>query len=206
MPQLPNNSLGTVYPRAINHDGTVIVGMREPKPVGGWFPFLWRYGQPAVNLPILPGFNNGIARDVSDDGKTVIGYVFNDANSYNAFIWKEGRGSMLLSDYLAEVGVVVPSGVILDRGKGLSASGLVIAGECIGTGCPGGAFIARVPCIANCDDSTALPVVNVADFICFLNRFAAGDSRANCDASTAPPVLNVADFVCFQTQFAAGCP
>jgi DNA-binding beta-propeller fold protein YncE len=28
---------------------------------------------------------------------------------------------------------------------------------------------------------------------------------ANCDASTTPPVLNIADFICFQQRFAAGC-
>ncbi|MBL9032347.1 MAG: hypothetical protein JNM80_11670 [Phycisphaerae bacterium] len=49
-------------------------------------------------------------------------------------------------------------------------------------------------------------VVNVADFICFLNKFAAGDSHANCDGSTSSPVLNVADFTCFLNAFAAGCP
>ncbi|MFN0132455.1 MAG: hypothetical protein ACKVW3_08000 [Phycisphaerales bacterium] len=27
----------------------------------------------------------------------------------------------------------------------------------------------------------------------------------NCDAGTVPPVLNVADFVCFLNKFAAGC-
>jgi hypothetical protein len=29
---------------------------------------------------------------------------------------------------------------------------------------------------------------------------------ANCDGSTAAPILNVNDFICFQAQFAAGCP
>lgn len=29
---------------------------------------------------------------------------------------------------------------------------------------------------------------------------------ANCDASTNPPVLNVADFTCFLQKYAAGCP
>jgi len=29
---------------------------------------------------------------------------------------------------------------------------------------------------------------------------------ANCDSSTAPPVLNVQDFTCFLQKFAAGCP
>ena len=30
------------------------------------------------------------------------------------------------------------------------------------------------PCYANCDGSTAAPVLNVLDFSCFLNRFASG--------------------------------
>jgi hypothetical protein len=40
----------------------------------------------------------------------------------------------------------------------------------------------------------------------FLNRFASGDPYANCDLSTTPPVLNVADFSCYISRFAAGCP
>jgi hypothetical protein len=59
---------------------------------------------------------------------------------------------------------------------------------------------------ANCDDSTAPPVLNVADFTCFLQKYAAGDAYANCDGSTTAPVLNVADFTCFLQSFAAGCP
>ena len=65
---------------------------------------------------------------------------------------------------------------------------------------------AGAACYANCDGSTTAPVLNVADFTCFLQRFAAGESYANCDGSTAPPVLNVADFTCFLQRFAAGCP
>jgi len=62
------------------------------------------------------------------------------------------------------------------------------------------------PCYANCDGSTNAPVLNVNDFVCFQNLFAAGDTRANCDNSTLPPVLNVNDFTCFLNAFAAGCP
>ncbi len=72
------------------------------------------------------------------------------------------------------------------------------AGLAAWTGC-------SASCYANCDASTAAPVLNVNDFNCFLNRFAGGDSYANCDASTTPPVLNVLDFVCFLNRFAAGC-
>src|SRR5206468_2989247 len=64
----------------------------------------------------------------------------------------------------------------------------------------------RTSCYPNCDGSTVAPVLNVLDFSCFLNRFAAGSPYANCDASTTPPVLNVLDFTCFLNSFAAGCP
>jgi hypothetical protein len=61
------------------------------------------------------------------------------------------------------------------------------------------------PCYPNCDGSTIEPILNVADFSCFLGKFAAGDPYANCDGSTIEPVLNVADFSCFLGKFAAGC-
>jgi hypothetical protein len=61
-------------------------------------------------------------------------------------------------------------------------------------------------CYANCDGSTTAPILNVNDFICFNNLYAAGDSRANCDASTLAPVLNVNDFTCFLNKYATGCP
>ncbi len=60
-------------------------------------------------------------------------------------------------------------------------------------------------CYPNCDGSTSTPVLNVNDFQCFLNAFAAGNLCSNCDGSTSNPVLNVNDFQCFLNQFAAGC-
>jgi hypothetical protein len=71
------------------------------------------------------------------------------------------------------------------------------------------------PCYANCDGSTTPPILNVEDFTCFINEFAAASQLpheqqlthyANCDQSTTPPVLNVEDFTCFINQFAQGCP
>ncbi len=61
-------------------------------------------------------------------------------------------------------------------------------------------------CYANCDGSTVPPVLTIADFACFLNRFASRDPVANCDGSTTAPTLNVQDFMCFLNKFAAGCP
>jgi hypothetical protein len=61
------------------------------------------------------------------------------------------------------------------------------------------------PCYANCDQSSTPPILNVGDFACFLNRFAAGQPGANCDGSSAAPTLTIADFACFLNRFAAGC-
>jgi hypothetical protein len=66
-------------------------------------------------------------------------------------------------------------------------------------------LVGPAECYANCDGSTVEPILNVADFTCFLSKFAAGDPYANCDGSTTEPILNVADFTCFLTKFAAGC-
>lgn len=71
---------------------------------------------------------------------------------------------------------------------------------------PYSGFVRNFVCYANCDGSTAPPVLNVNDFQCFLNRFAGGNPGANCDGSTQPPILNVNDFACFLNRFAAGCP
>jgi hypothetical protein len=69
-------------------------------------------------------------------------------------------------------------------------------------------------CYPNCDGSTVPPILNVEDFTCFINEFAAGTALpheqqlghyANCDRSTVAPVLNVEDFTCFINRFAQGC-
>lgn len=62
------------------------------------------------------------------------------------------------------------------------------------------------PCYANCDASTAAPILTINDFQCFINRYAAGNPAANCDRSTGAPVLNINDFQCFVNTFASGCP
>jgi hypothetical protein len=63
-----------------------------------------------------------------------------------------------------------------------------------------------VLCYPNCDGSSSAPTLNVQDFTCFLQRYAAGETYANCDQSTLAPVLNVQDFTCFLQRYAAGCP
>jgi hypothetical protein len=98
-------------------------------------------------------------------------------------------------------------GVAADPGTGVFIGGATsgtLAGASAGST---DAWLARfgVECFANCDRSTTAPALNIADFACFLNAFAAGAAYANCDESTIPPILNIQDFACFLNRFAAGC-
>jgi hypothetical protein len=87
------------------------------------------------------------------------------------------------------------------RGWGCSRDGrgrlrLVRRGLVLDAGGVNSPFLARWAgcqlCYANCDMSTLLPILNISDFTCFLNRFAGMNPYANCDGSTAIPTLNVA--------------
>jgi hypothetical protein len=75
--------------------------------------------------------------------------------------------------------------------------------------------IAAGSCHANCDGSAIAPILNLQDFVCFIDEFRAQSTQpienqiasyANCDGSVTPPVLNAADFTCFLNSFNAGCP
>ncbi len=61
-------------------------------------------------------------------------------------------------------------------------------------------------CYPDCDTTTGPCVLDIFDFLCFGNRFAAGDPYAcDCDLSTGAGVCDVFDFLCFGNAFSAGC-
>ena len=55
-------------------------------------------------------------------------------------------------------------------------------------------------CYADCDRSAGL---DINDFVCFINKYAALDPYANC---TVDAVIDINDFACFMGKFAQGCP
>ncbi|MFG0284503.1 MAG: GC-type dockerin domain-anchored protein, partial [Phycisphaerales bacterium JB039] len=55
-------------------------------------------------------------------------------------------------------------------------------------------------CYPDCDGDGKL---DIFDFLCFQNAFAAGELQADCDGDGA---LDIFDFLCFQNEFGAGCP
>jgi probable HAF family extracellular repeat protein len=202
---------------AISADGAVIVGesrsMNSPQ---GEEAFVWTASGGMVALGDLPGGTfQSWAYAVNADGSVVVGRAtidgpigpFGGGSQGRAFIWDALHGMRDLQQVLIDAGANL-TGWSLTEAHGVSADGRTI----VGTGTDPQNFIEgwvatlpEPPCYANCDQSTAPPILNVSDFICFQSSFAAGSAYANCDGSTSQPVLTVNDFVCFMSRFAAGC-
>jgi probable HAF family extracellular repeat protein len=206
MPTLNANAISAAL--AITPDGSTIVGQSAGRAVR-WV------GAGIQDLGLIPG---GAAATlyygsaVSADGSIVVGLGnFNAGQGTGtAIIWDAAHGMRDLNLVLANDYGLNLQGFQCFWARAISADGKVIAGYGFST-IGQEAFIADLhpgppECYANCDGSTVTPVLNVNDFTCFLNRYAAGDSYANCDGSTAMPVLNVNDFTCFLNRFVAGCP
>jgi hypothetical protein len=68
--------------------------------------------------------------DVSDDGKTAVGFTREGAHGgqERALLWREGRGAILLTKYLADTGAIVPEGWRPSVADVISADGRTIYG------------------------------------------------------------------------------
>jgi uncharacterized membrane protein len=201
-------SLGSGVARGLSKDGQAIFGVSE-------FPrqmLRWTAPSGVQLLGAYPGHDRTTAWAGNADGSILVGdaeiTINAPASTDTAVIWSQATGLVSLETYLAGLGIGT-NGMHLSIARAMSGDGRTIAGTGFRDEIEYG-WMAVLPapttCYPNCDASTAPPVLNVADFTCFLQRFAAGESYANCDSSTALPVLNVADFTCFLQSFAAGCP
>jgi uncharacterized membrane protein len=111
---------------AVSADGNAIVGEGYNLSRGAW---IWR---PATGVQLIGkgrgvGFN---ALDVSDDGKTAVGFTTEGVQGRHerAFIWRDGRGPIILATFLADRGVVVPEGWNLTVASIISADGATVYG------------------------------------------------------------------------------
>ena len=110
---------------AVSADGNTIVGANYNLRDGAW---IWR---PATGVErIWERGKSLILLDVSDDGKTAVGFTREGAHQghQRAFLWRHGRGFILLAKYLADRGGVVPEGWDLTVASLISADGTTIYG------------------------------------------------------------------------------
>jgi probable HAF family extracellular repeat protein len=205
LPRLPNST--QCYATAISSDGRVVVGTCNNGPGNRAFRWLEQTG----TLPIVaPVFGSESAYATNNDGSVVVG-----DSSAGAWIWTTAANGVLLQTVL---GPALPSGHTVPSAWAVSHDGLAITGLMVDQSFIEQAYIARLaflPCTANCDNSTSSPILNIDDFTCFINQFAAAAALphaqqlthyANCDGSTTAPALNIDDFTCFINRFAQGCP
>lgn len=153
-------------------------------------------GRPAGTIAITGGY---VYRGAAIPGFAG-SYVFAD---YGGQVWSFRYNGSNITEFTSQ------SGAITSRpwaGFGEDNAGEMYLCS-LNSGNTGAVYkiVALAACYANCDGSTIPPALNINDFICFFNRYSAGDSYANCDGSTIPPVLNVNDFTCFTNAYASSC-
>jgi probable HAF family extracellular repeat protein len=129
LPSYPGISTPNNYARAVDADGSVIVG-DGPVTVGGnsRHALRWSGGQ-AQDLGVLSGYVDCVSFATSDDGSVVGGQAAAGVN-YAAWVWTPATGMHLLSDYLASAGVSVPGNYRLEEVHAISGDGLTFAGIC----------------------------------------------------------------------------
>jgi hypothetical protein len=189
----------THYAGVVQNTGTTTVGTF-------WFAWLPGYDfmpHAPVNITAPPGWFGYAQGGGPDDGYSVLWY----AMTPSAYIAPNADLSGFGFDSPDAAAVMTGNSPVFPRPFITATSVLYIGSPELD---PGHQFVANIragaaPCYANCDGSTASPVLNVADFSCFLQKYAAGDDYANCDGSTAAPTLNVQDFSCFLQKYSAGC-
>lgn len=138
---------------AANADGTIVVGSD--------FNFVGNHEDAAIwrnvggnwvvqNLGSLPGTQVGglgIASDVTADGSMVVGYNrlnFNFLTSTGT-VWTASTGLISATQWLANNGVVLPDGFLVQDFSAISADGSTIVGNGLDANFESQAFLIRIP-------------------------------------------------------------
>ncbi len=207
---------GHSFGLGLSYDGAAIIGTAEAAEEE-FHAFRWTSAHGMVDLGTLGDLIDSYAYGADARGERLVGSCSSSGSGARAVLWLPAiSGPIDLNSYLPSLGVDLTDWT-LTIARGISADGETIVGSGVHHGAieawvatlhggHRGTLASEAACYANCDASTAAPALNVLDFACFLNKFAAGDAAANCDGSTTAPVLNVLDFTCFLNAFAHGCP
>lgn len=140
----------------------------DPSPLVTRGPAIWDLQTGALrHLGAVPGRVGGTATWVSEDGTTAYGEMSNGAGGLDptAFFWNETTGMMYFSDYLTQLGVMMPEGIDSIRIRDMTPDGTTIIGSAVRDGFQY-SFIATVP-----GPMSAMPLVGLI-VVCRRLRFA----------------------------------
>jgi uncharacterized membrane protein len=183
-----------IRPWDISANGNVLVGSASIGAVGSAIRWTARHGVHQIGGLLALATTADGWQTVSGDGQG------------SAVLWDPVHGTRDIRQLLASLGAPgleswldVEAVDISDDGTRILGGGIPAAGQ------GQHMWIATIPpfCYANCDGSTTAPALNVGDFTCFLQKFAANDIYGNCNNDSA---MDVSDFTCFLQKFVAGCP
>jgi hypothetical protein len=117
----------------VSADGQWVTGLG----IGGFFDpgYAYRYNTVTDVYEQLPNLAVGAERSmagtgITDDGMTIVGgtWGLGPATFGNAFIWREGMGTIDFSDYLDELGIIYPPTFHFAFVSAISSDGQWIAG------------------------------------------------------------------------------
>lgn len=131
---------------AVSDDGRTIVGTSESGS-GNLRPVRWIDGEIELLSGELDGFEFTHVTDVNESGNMIVGMAREISTSRrHSWIWTEGAGFQLVSDYLTEAGLKLDDVDFFTRYISISNDGRSLGGsvEISGSGDVGG-FIAHVP-------------------------------------------------------------
>jgi len=197
---LPNGSPASEA-SSISNDGVWISGMGE----GAFWDDAetYRYNTIFNFCEIIPNLTTGAGTymagaGMSHDGTTIVGGTWDfgvPAYFGNAFIWREGIGTMHLHEYLDEVGVSRPAGFHFAFASCISPDGSWIAGwgnfgNNIGDTV---SFFAHIPTESSChEDIDESGAVDVGDILIVIDQWGLQNSEADL---TGDGLVNVSDLL-----------
>jgi uncharacterized membrane protein len=196
----------------ISANSQVICGRSTSMNTTGMEAFRWTAAGGMEALGDLPGGPfASLAMAVSADGSIIVGQGTMEGGPFGfgatrAFIWDRPHGLRPLRDVLVnDYGLAQElEGWDLFRAQSISADGRTIVGLGINPDGLGEAFVAYLGppppyCPADLDGNG---VVNLQDFLAYLQLYAAGDPRADFNGDGS---ITVNDFLAFLAAYAAGC-
>jgi uncharacterized membrane protein len=180
---------GFAEARAVNTDGTLIVGSSWDAEEGHAVATLWRWNgatwdrDPLGELPgTPPDQGNVMAEALSDDGSIVVGFNQFAFGSFAGFIWTEETGMVNVVDFLADHDITVDPTLIIQNLTGITDDGTKIIGLGQDTYFPFSyrSFVITIsppPCPWDCGDGDG--TVGIVDFLALLAEW--GQVGTACD-------------------------